>query len=162
MTVREKTTSPDRAPRPTGVVGRWGDRCLRSVLVGGPPVLALKYFLNGSRPEDDHTSRWRPFDSPSANGAVSGHAFISATAFLNAAMMTDNRAWKFAFYGASTMTAWSRINDRMHYFSQALMGWWLAWLAADAVNGTELCHRNFIVVPQVIDDGMAVQVYCSW
>jgi hypothetical protein len=143
-------------------IGQWGSRCSRSLLVGGPPMLALKYFLNASRPEDEFTSRWRPFDSPYREGAVSGHAFVGAIPFLNAAMMTDDLGWQILLYGASTLTAWSRINDRRHYLSQAMLGWWLAWLSADVVDRTEFFQQNFILIPQAIGDGVGVQAVCQW
>jgi hypothetical protein len=145
-----------------GVVGQWGNRCLRSAAVGAPAVLALKYLLNASRPEDENTSRWRPFDSPYSEGAVSGHAFIGAIPFVNAAKMTDNLGAKAILYTASTLPAWSRINDRKHYLSQAMLGWWLAYLAADSVACTENCYQSFTLVPQVSAGGFACQAVYRW
>ncbi|MDI6775128.1 MAG: phosphatase PAP2 family protein [Verrucomicrobiota bacterium] len=118
-----------------GAIGEWGQRSLRSVFVGAPPVLLLQRALGASRPSDDEAdSKWRPFED--SNG-VSGHAFIGAVPFLTAGRMTDSLALKSACYAASALCGLSRINDDDHYLSQVAMGWWLAWLAVDAVDRTE-------------------------
>jgi hypothetical protein len=143
-------------------VNQWGNRCLRTVAVGGPPLLALKYLLNGARPADEFTSRWRPFEGPYSEGAVSGHAFIGAVPFLNAAKMTDDFGLKLGLYTASALPAWSRINDRRHYLSQAILGWWLAWLATDAVHRTEPGRQNWIITAQPLADGFGVRAAYRW
>lgn len=136
------------------ILGHWGNRCSRSVLVGGPAVLGLTYLLGASRPCDDHGSEWKIFDD---NNSVSGHAFIGATAFLNAANMTENVPAKIAFYGLSVLPAWSRINDERHYLSQVVLGWGIAWLAADVVSRTERNQRNWVVVPYASQSGAGLQ-----
>ncbi len=66
--------------------GRWGERSMRSFLVGAPPLILAQLATGGSRPgETDHDSRWRPFQD---NNGVSGHSFMSALPFINAAKMT--------------------------------------------------------------------------
>ncbi len=135
-------------------VGNWGSRCSRSVLVGGPTVLGLSYLLGASRPSEDRGSQWKPLDD---NNSVSGHAFIGAVPFLNAANMTESVPLKAAFYGLSALPAWSRVNDRRHYLSQVLLGWGIAWLAADVVARTEDGQRNWVVVPYATDSGMGLQ-----
>ncbi len=145
-----------------GTIGQWGSRCTRSILVGGPTVLALKYLLNGSRPEDEIGSRWRPFDEPYSEGAVSGHSFLGALPFINAAKMTDGFVLKTVFYGLSVLPAWSRIHDRMHFLSQAILGWWIAYLSAEAAHRTELFQRNLIVTPYMAGDGVGVQAMFRW
>ncbi len=135
-------------------VGNWGSRCSRSVLVGGPAVLGVAYLLGASRPVEDRGSGWKPFDD---YNSISGHSFIGATPFLTAANMTQSVPLKVAFYGLSTLPAWSRVNDRRHYLSQALLGWGFAWLAADVVNRTERGQQNWVVVPYAAGDGMGLQ-----
>ncbi|MHC4178796.1 MAG: phosphatase PAP2 family protein [Planctomycetota bacterium] len=152
----------DSTCHPLGVIGQWGNRCSRSVLVGGPPMLAFKHFLNASRPEDQFTSRWRFFDNPHSDGAVSGHAFVGAIPFLSAAKMTDNLALKAAFYTLSVMPAWARINDRRHYLSQAMLGWWFAYLAADVADRTERLQKNFVLTPVLTPDATGLQAACCW
>lgn len=125
--------------------GHWGERSLRSFLVGVPPVLVAQRLTGGSRPgETDHESRWRP--TADENG-VSGHSFMSALPFINAAKMTDNSWAKTGFYAASLLGPLSRINDEAHYPSQVGLGWWFAYLAATAVDHTEGAHSRFRVQP---------------
>jgi membrane-associated phospholipid phosphatase len=135
-------------------VGNWGGRCSRSVLVGGPTVLGLAYLLGASRPCEDRGSTWKLFDD---SNSVSGHAFIGATPFLNAANMTESFPLKVAFYGLSTLPAWSRVNDQRHYLSQVLLGWGIAWLAANVVDRSERGERNWVVVPYAADGGVGLQ-----
>jgi hypothetical protein len=138
------------------VVGDWGDRCLRTVVVGGPPVLALQWILGASRPSaGSGSSHWRPFND---THGVSGHAFIGAIGFVNAANMCDNLGFKLVMYGLSVLPAWSRINDNDHYLSQSLLGWWLAYLGASAVNNTEQAKQAYAVVPLAMADGVGVGV----
>ncbi|MDA1013384.1 MAG: hypothetical protein O3A00_02900 [Planctomycetota bacterium] len=44
-------------------------------------------------------------------------------------------------------TGLSRVNDGDHYASQALLGWWLAMRAADAVDRTQDASRCWSIVP---------------
>ncbi len=110
----------------------WGQRSLRTILVGGPPMLGLQLLTGGGRPDEtDESSEWQPFKD---NNGVSGHSFMGAIPFLSAAKMTDNLWAKGGLYAASTLPGISRINDDAHYFSQAFLGWWLAYLAESAVD----------------------------
>ena len=69
-------------------LGEWGDRSLRGVLLGTPPLLITQRLLGGSRPgENREASEWQPFED---NNAVSGHAFMGAIPFLTAMQMTDD------------------------------------------------------------------------
>lgn len=135
-------------------IGNWGNRCSRSVLVGGPTVLGLAYLLGASRPCEGRGSSWKIFDD---NNSVSGHAFLGATPFLNGARMTESLPLKVAFYGLSTLPAWSRVNDQRHYLSQVLLGWGIAWLAADVVDRTERAEGNWVVVPYAGEEGVGFQ-----
>ncbi len=148
-------------PVPGGeLVGQWGSRCLRSAAVGGPPLLALQWTLGGSRPsEEPHVSHWDPWND---NNGVSGHAFIGAIAFVNAAKMTDRMELKLALYTFSVLPAWSRINDQRHYLSQAALGWWMAYLAASAVDETERFKRDFAVMPLATGDGLGMAIAYRW
>jgi hypothetical protein len=130
--------------------GEWGERSLRSVLVGGPPMLAMQWCVGGSRPGEAHSgSHWEPFND---NNGVSGHAFMGAIPFLNAANMTENPWLRAACYAGSGMAGLSRVNDDSHYASQALLGWWMAYLAARSVNATEL-GTSFTPLVQLSPDG---------
>lgn len=132
----------------------WGDRSLRTFLVGAPPMLALQVLTGGSRPgETTSTSHWKPFDD--SNG-VSGHSFMGAIPFVSAAKMTDNIWLKGGLYAVSVLPALSRVNDDAHYFSQAFLGWWLAYLAGSAVDRSHdpTRHHHFRVAP--MGDGLGV------
>jgi hypothetical protein len=131
--------------RPVGHwVSEWGQRSLRTVLVGGPPMLFMQFATGGSRPGERHyNSAWRPFHDVNS---VSGHSFMGAIPFLTAAQMTDRPFLKASLYAGSTMTGWSRVNDDAHYLSQIFLGWWMAYAAAIAVDQTNT-ERTFDIVP---------------
>ncbi|GAA5509054.1 hypothetical protein [Novipirellula caenicola] len=74
------------------MTGRWGERSMRSFLVGAPPLILAQRLTGGSRPgEKVRGSRWLPFQD---NNGVSGHAFMSSLPFINAAKMTDRPFFK--------------------------------------------------------------------
>lgn len=111
----------------------WGSRSLRTMLVGIPPLLLLQHATGASRPTEAD-SAWRPFED---DNGVSGHSFMGAVPLLSAAMMAENFFFKTLWYAGSTLCGMSRINDDKHYFSQAMLGWWLAYLAARSIDRTE-------------------------
>ena len=134
----------------------WGQRSLRTVLVGAPPMLALQVITGGSRPgESPRDSHWEPFAD---NNGVSGHSFMGAIPFLTAAKMTDRFWVKGVCYTASALPALSRVNDDDHYFSQALLGWWMAYLAANAVDRSYGATENFHVYSYPQANGAVVGV----
>ena len=113
-----------------GYVYDWGSKSLRTMLVGGPMLLASQRIVGAGRHVDGDDSYWKPFND--ANG-VSGHAFMGAVPFITAAHMTDDPLLKATFYAGSTLCAWSRVNDDHHYLSQAVLGWSLAYVSSLAV-----------------------------
>jgi PAP2 superfamily len=126
----------------------WGERSFRATVVGTPALLFLQVAIGAERPPGD--SGWKPFHS--SHGA-SGHAFIGSVPFVTAAQMSDEIYWKAAFYGLSTLTGWSRINDDAHYFSQAGLGWFLGYLSCTVVTKTDALrqdriHFGFAPVPR--------------
>lgn len=132
----------------------WGQRSFRSVLLGAPPLIGLQLLTGASRPgETTQKSHWKPFQD--SNG-VSGHSFMGAIPFMSAAQMTENKWLKAGLYTLSTLPAFSRVNDDDHYFSQAFLGWWLAYIATTAVDQSHQQneHYHFLVYPQ--QGGMAV------
>jgi hypothetical protein len=127
------------------VLGEFGDRTTRALLVGGPPFLALQYLTGGGRPSiyaDE--SYWRPFRG--SHGA-SGHAFMGAVPFLTLAGMTDDPVAKALFYACSPWTGFTRINDNVHYISQVWLGWWMAFLSTEAVYKTEKEKGPLTIMP---------------
>jgi hypothetical protein len=135
-------------------IDEWGQRSLRSALVGTPPMLLMQYVTGGSRPVDPQPhSDWKPF---SDNNGVSGHSYICALPFINAAKMTDEWPLKAGFYACSTIGGWSRINDDAHYTSQVILGWWMAFCAATAVDETGPHERHWEITPMPATDGMGM------
>ena len=136
--------------------GEWGERSLRTLLVGGPPMLGLQYALGASRPDETkEKSEWQPFQD---NNGVSGHAFMGAIPFLSAAKMTEDSYLKAAFYTASALPGLSRITDDDHYPSQVLLGWGIAYLASSAVDNTFELPENVEVFPILLSDGIGIGV----
>ena len=78
---------------------------------------------------------------------------MGAIPFITAAKMTDEPLAKAALYAGSTVTAWSRLHDERHYVSQIALGWWIAYLAATAIDQTEFNSRNVTITPGPMDDG---------
>ncbi len=135
----------------------WGQRSLRTVLVGAPPMLALQLLTGGSRPgETAAGSHWKPLRD--SNG-VSGHSFMGAVPFMSAAKMTDSIWLKSGLYAASTLPALSRVNDDDHYFSQSFLGWWLAYVAASAVDCSHHpdANHHLFFYPQADGLGVALE-----
>ena len=122
---------------PARYFAEWGERSLRTMILGGPLVLTTQRLTGGSRPEE-RDSRWRPLQD--SNGA-SGHSYVGAVPFLSAAYMTERRWLRYSLIAASTLPAISRVNDDAHYPSQAAMGWSFAFLAAQTVHRTRDDHR---------------------
>lgn len=118
-------------------VGQFGANTARAYVVGTPAMLLMQKVTGASRPVEQHryqnkdASKWRFLHD---NNGVSGHSFMGAVPFLTIAKMNeDNDAIKVAALLASTLTAWSRVNDGSHYFSQAVLGWYMAYESVDAV-----------------------------
>jgi hypothetical protein len=131
---------------PESFGGKFADRTFRGYLVGAPTLLLLQPILGAGRPTMG-PSYWRPFRNANA---VSGHTFIGAVPFITAAQMTDKPCVKGLLYALSGFTAWSRVNDDAHYLSQAILGWYLAYLSVRAVSATDekrLLPRGLTIFP---------------
>lgn len=125
--------------------GEWGERSIRAIIVGTPPMLAMQLVTGASRPgETSANGKWKPFQD---NNGVSGHSFMGAIPFLAAAKVTDKPLLKLAFYAGSTLAPLSRVNDNRHYPSQVFLGWWMAWIATNAVDATQNEDRHWSVYP---------------
>jgi hypothetical protein len=121
--------------RLSSIVGDFGRTSCRALLVGVPLVLFLQQATGASRPYESSRSRWRWFAD---DNGVSGHSFMGAVPWLVAAQLTPHRWLKYPLYLGSTLTGLSRINDNQHYFSQAFLGWWIAWRACHAIDSNRL------------------------
>jgi membrane-associated phospholipid phosphatase len=124
----------------------FGTNTLRSILVGLAPLIAGQNLLGAHRPRDYKGSGWAPFEN---DHGVSGHAFMGAIPFISAANLIPYPPLKIALYAASTFTGLSRMNDYMHYPSQVLLGWVLAFASCEAIsksNATIILTPNSLVV----------------
>lgn len=118
-------------------VGEWGERSVRAIFVGALPMLALQRLIGAGRPDDEgntNSSEWEPFRY--SNG-VSGHAFIGSVPFLTIARMQDNLAVDVGCYLGSALVAGARLQGSRHYFSQVVLGWWIGYLATEAVGDAQ-------------------------
>jgi len=142
-------------------IGRWGQSTLRAYIVGGPATLLTQQLTGASRPEEtDNSSKWKPFND--SNG-VSGHAFIGAVPFMTIARMyDDNKVAKYLLYTASTFTAYSRVNDNSHYFSQAVLGWYLAYEATDTVFENNHKSKSIAFQPFIGPDRFGLTMNLKW
>lgn len=137
-------------------LGDWGNRAARTVLVGGPFVLATQRLIGGSRPTESHSqSHWEPFQD---NNGVSGHAFVGAVPFLAAAQMSDSKVAKALWITGSVLPGLSRVNDDRHYFSQVFLGWYVAFLATQAVDQTQHASRGFRLMPLLAPNGFGFAI----
>jgi hypothetical protein len=145
-----------------GVVGEWGARSLRIFVVGAPPMYTMQWATGASRPgESSAGSDWKPFTD---DNGVSGHAFVAAIPFLAAADMCESPLLKGTLYVCSTLGAFSRMTDDMHYPSQAFLGWYFAWAGARAVDATELSFAGveLRMVPVLAGDRGGMGVEARW
>lgn len=139
------------------LLGNWGERSLRGMIVGAVPLLVTQRLTGGSRPnEDSDGSQWHPFQD---NNGVSGHAFMSSVPFITAAKMTDSIFGKAFWYSASFLGPLSRVNDNAHYPSQVGLGWALGFVAATAVSQSETDIRGWRLVPEpgLQSNGMSLE-----
>ena len=77
---------------------------------------------------------------------------MAGVPFITAAMMSDDPLEKTFFYVCSTVTGWSRINDDAHYLSEVWMGWAMAYIACQAVDGTQKANQHLTVTPLATPD----------
>ncbi len=136
-------------------ITEWSQRSFRATLVGTPALLILQEGIGSDRPEVGN-SHWRPFHS---SHGVSGHAYIGAVPFVTAAEMSETPYGKGLFLALSVLPGLSRINDDAHYFSQAALGWYLAYLSCQVVskgNAELVGHTRFKIAP--VAGGMAITV----
>ena len=144
---------------PESKFARWGQLSLRAYLLGGPIIGVTQPLTGGSRPRDDVGSKWRPTED---DNGVSGHAFVSTVPFLALTKMEGISDWqKNLAYAASVFGAWSRVNDDAHYLSQAVLGWYVAWEALNAIDETKT-QSWFEITPYAFGDGAGLALSITW
>lgn len=114
-------------------VGEWGERTMRGFLLTAPVTLVLQRATGGRRPAatDNNDSSW---SFGASSHGVSGHAVVSSVAFLSIAKMSENPWIDGLCYAASAAVAMARVEQGRHYFSQAALGWFIGYLAVEAVD----------------------------
>jgi len=133
----------------------WAQKSFRATVVGGPALLFLAAATGADRPTEGD-SKWGAYQN---FHGISGHAFFGAVPFITAAKMSGNPYQKAIFYGLSTFTGLSRINDDKHYFSQSALGWYLAYLSCAVVEkGNEQREGRVHVQLAPVPKGIAVTV----
>ena len=133
----------------------WAKNSFRATIVGGPALLLLAAATGGDRPTEGD-SKWGAFQN---FHGVSGHTYFSAVPFITAAKMSENPFQKAIFYGLSTFTGLSRINDDEHYFSQVALGWYLAYLSCAVVEkGNDRQEGRTHVLLAPVPKGLAITV----
>lgn len=111
---------------------RWGRATFEAMCVGLPVLWTVQRLLGSNRPTSpDASPRWRPLAHANA---ASGHAFIAAIPWWTLAARSPQRPVRVTAQLAGLATGWSRLNDRMHYPSQILLGWVIAGNAVAAVQ----------------------------
>lgn len=111
---------------------RWGRTSFESMVCGLPMLWGTQRLLGAARPKDHtHGPRFLPFAD---QNAASGHAFISSIPLFVAHNDIEDRKLAAAPLALVPWVGWSRLNDRKHYVGQILLGWLIAWMAAQAVD----------------------------
>lgn len=142
-------------------IRRAGRRLVAAVAVAGGTALAVKELVGRVRPDGapGNQYRFKPF---SGNDAFpSGH---TTAAFAVATSLADdihNPYASVALYTAASFTAWSRINDNRHWFSDTMAGAALGILSAKLVNGHwQIFHIHppgWLVVPTTAGVAVSLQ-----
>jgi membrane-associated phospholipid phosphatase len=100
---------------------RSGGRVLASVVVAGLSTTVVKKLTGRLRPaETNDPFLFKPFSNHDA--FPSGHATVAFALATSLSDEIDNGWATAALYGFAAGTAWSRMNDRRHWFSDVLAG----------------------------------------
>jgi hypothetical protein len=154
--------APDGDPKEQRPVGRWVRRSARAYAVGLPAMYYLQQLVGSGRPGEPEGSGWQIFGE---SHGVSGHAFLGAVPFLTIVRQSDNRGVQAAALVASLAPAWARVEEEKHYPSQALLGWYLAWIATGAVDRSDFAAtgRTWAVLPGPAGrDGAGIYVHATF
>jgi hypothetical protein len=138
------------------VLGDWGTRSTRALLVGAPTVVILQVALGAGEPGSANGAAWRPRHD--GREAVAAEAFVGAVPFLSAASMTDIRPLRWALVGGSFITTWANLHNDSNYLSQALLGWSIAALATCSVNQSNAVGNRVHFVPLALPQGVGAGV----
>jgi hypothetical protein len=133
----------------------WAENSIRATIAGTPALLLFAAATGGDRPYEGD-SNWGAFQS---FHGISGHTYFTAVPFITAAKMSEKTYQKAIFYGLSTFTGLSRINDDKHYFSHVALGWYLAYLGCAVVEkGNDQREGRMQVQLAPVPKGIAITV----
>lgn len=141
------------------VVGNWGDRSIRALVVGAPTVVILQVALGSGEPGSTYGSAWH---YKQGHEAVAAEAFVGAVPFLTAASMTKIRPLRWALIGGSFIATWANIHNDSHYLSQSLLGWSIGAIATCSVNDTESSVSRVRLTPIALPQGVGAGVQISY
>ena len=127
-------------------------RAFESVVIASGTTLILKSAIGRRRPNvDPHTPfSFRPFTFH-GNSLPSGHTTIAFALATSLSSETKDHWTDALFYGAATLTAYSRVNDDKHWLSDLVFGAALGIVSARLVHRW---HRPFVIGPR----GLAVSL----
>jgi membrane-associated phospholipid phosphatase len=113
----------------------------KAIVLAGVATQVLKVSVGRARPafSNDDVDVYQPFSVVDGyNSFPSGH---TAVAFAAATVVADRLRGRWAgrlAYGAATMTAFARINNDKHWFSDVVFGALLGRFAGKLVGGSRL------------------------
>ena len=110
-------------------------RVLETTVLSGLSALALKSVIGRRRPDvaPNTAFSFRPF-AFKGNSLPSGHTAIAFAVATSLASETKDHWSDALFYGASTLTAFARINDDKHWLSDTVLGAAVGIVAARLVQ----------------------------
>ena len=116
-------------------VQRSGGRMLLSVVAAGVATVAVKMTTGRYRPDEtDDPYTFKPFSGHDA--FPSGHTTLAFALATSLSHELHNGWASAALFTFATGTAWSRLNDRRHWFSDVLGG------ATVGITTATIVHRH--------------------
>jgi membrane-associated phospholipid phosphatase len=128
-------------------------RALQSTAVAGAAALVLKSAIGRRRPDvaPNTAFSFRPF-AFKGNSFPSGHVTVAFALATSLAGETKDHWTDLLFYGAATLTGYSRINDDRHWLSDIVFGAGIGIVSARLV---QRWHRPFVVTPKGVGLSLA-------
>jgi len=121
-------------------------RALQSTVAAGGAALVLKSIVGRRRPDivPNTAFSFRPF-AFKGNSFPSGHTAVAFALATSLATETKDKWTDLLFFGAASLTGFSRINDDRHWLSDIVFGAAVGIVSARVVHRW---HRGFVVTPQ--------------
>ncbi len=119
-------------------ITRAGERISAGLLLAGLSGTVLKQVVGRRRPSGGSGAyEFHPFSGDDA--WASGHTIMAFSLATGVSDELHSTPATVLLYGAATMTAWSRLNDNRHWFSDVLAG------AAVGITSTKLMNGHWRV-----------------